>query len=270
MIKLFKSAVLGGALVCTRAVLGVALVCAACGKQEEAPAPAPEPQAAPVATPTPAPAAEPVGKGTVAGTVAFTGKAPVMPPLKRDTDPYCGKVKMTDEEVLVKDGKLQNVIVRVKGLAKEFPAPAEPAVINQDQCMYRPRVSGVVAGQTVLVKNGDQTMHNVHTYRGQTTLFNEAMPPIAGMTEKKHDFKAGEPDIIKWKCDVHPWMTGYLLVSAHPFFAVTGEDGAFTLKDVPAGKYTVEAWHEKYGAKTVEVTVEADKSADAKFEYTGS
>ena len=138
----------------------------------------------------------------------------------------------------------------------------------QEACMYRPRVSGVIAGQTIAIKNGDQTLHNIHTYRGEKTLFNMAQPP--GQPEIKQALKKGEPSVIKFKCDVHPWMTAYVLVSNHPFFAITGEDGKFALKDVPAGKYTVEAWHEKFGAKTVEVTVEPNKPSTADLSYTGA
>ena len=258
----------------TPSLIPVSLIVAAlsagcgCSKTEEAP-PTPVPTAEPTPPPAPAVPAAPAGFGTVEGSVAFTGTAPEMKPLDRKADPICAKTKANDEEILVNVNKtLRNVIVRVMGIDKDYDAPAEEAKIEQHDCMYRPRVSGVVAGQTVAIKNGDQTLHNVHTYRGEKTLFNMAQPP--NMPDIKQPLKKGEPQVIKFKCDVHPWMTAHVLVSNHPFFAVTGEDGKFALKDVPAGKYTIEAWHEKFGAKTVEVNVEPDKAATADLSYAGT
>ena len=130
--------------------------------------------------------------------------------------------------------------------------------------MYRPRVQAVVAGQPLQIKNSDQTLHNVHGYKGPSTLFNQAqIPGMAPINQKLTD----TDQVLKFKCDVHPWMTAYVLVSTNPFFAVTGDDGSYKITGVPAGKYTVEAWHERYGAKTAEITVEADKAAEAPFQY---
>jgi len=141
--------------------------------------------------------------------------------------------------------------------------------VEQTDCMYRPRVQGVVAGQTVQIHNGDQTLHNVHTYAGTKTLFNMAQPPIAGAKPITKTFKDETP-LIAFKCDVHPWMRGYVAVSTHPFFAVTDDKGSFALKGVPPGAYTVEAWHERFGTKATEVKVEAGKPATASFAYTGA
>jgi hypothetical protein len=107
-------------------------------------------------------------------------------------------------------------------------------------------------------------LHNVHTYKGPATLFNMAQPQ--GMPPMKKKF-ATVGDVVKFKCDVHPWMTGYVVVTDNPHFAVTGDDGSFEIKDVPAGKYTVEIWHEKYGSQTKELTVADGKAADLKSEF---
>jgi plastocyanin len=207
------------------------------------------------------------GTGTIKGAVKLTGKAPERKDLSMKADPFCAKQPAgKDEEVVVgTGGSLKNVAVRVaKGLSGAAPAPTQEAVLDQQGCMYRPRVVVVQAGQTIAIKNSDQTLHNVHTYKGAATLFNQAqvfgMPPI-----KKKFPTVG--DVVKFKCDVHPWMTGFALVSDNPHSAVTGDDGSFTISNVPPGTYTLEAWHEKYGTKTVEVTVAADKTADAKFEF---
>jgi plastocyanin len=234
--------------------------CSGCSKKEpEASATAP---AAPAAD-TPARAAvSSAGAGTVHGTVKLTGAAPAADPIPMKSDPYCAKQPAAKNEEVVAGagGGLKNVVVHVaQGLTEKYSPRAEDAVMDQQGCMYRPRVLVAQAGQTVLIKNSDQTLHNIHTYSGSATLFNQAevfgMPPI-----KKKFAKVG--DVVKFKCDVHPWMTGYLLVTDNPFYAVTGEDGSFTLRDVPAGKYTIEAWHERLGPQKAEVTVAAGKTAE--------
>lgn len=205
------------------------------------------------------------GNGSIKGSVKLTGKAPEPKELNMKADPFCAKRPAAkDEEVVVGGGgQIKNVVVRItKGLA----APAAPAtgeaILDQDGCLYRPRVLVAQAGQQVLIKNSDQTLHNVHTYKGASTVFNMAQPQ--GLPPMKKKFNAG--DIIKFKCDVHPWMTAYVVMTDNPHFAVTGDDGSFSIPNVPPGKYTVEAWHERFGTKTAEVTVAPDKPAELKLE----
>jgi plastocyanin len=162
-------------------------------------------------------------------------------------------------------GGLKNVVVHVaEGLSDKYGPMAQDAIMDQQGCMYRPRVLVAQAGQTVLIRNSDQTLHNIHTYKGTVTLFNQAevfgMPPI-----KKKFPSAG--DVVKFKCDVHPWMTGYLLVTDNPFYAVSADDGSFTVRDVPSGTYTIEAWHERLGTKKVQVTVAAGKTAELNLQF---
>ena len=231
----------------------------ACTKKEESPSSAPAAASpapgAPGAAATPPPAAN-----AIKGTVKLTGAVPEMKMLKREADPYCGKVQMKDEEVIVSpSGGLKNVLVRItKGVTGTYAAPATPASIDQTDCMFRPRVQGIMAGQPLTVRNGDQTLHNVHTYKGASTIFNQAEIPGLPPMVKKFD---GPSSIVKFKCDVHPWMTGFVGVTDHPFFAVTGDDGSFTIANVPAGTYTIEAWHERFGSATSDVTVSKDKPA---------
>lgn len=208
-------------------------------------------------------------KSTLSATVMFTGTAPTPAKLKREADPFCAKTAMTSEEVLVKDGKLANVLVRVKdGASGSFTAPTTNAIVDQVDCMYRPRVQGVVAGQTIEVKNSDKTGHNVHTYKGDETIFNRAQPQPGTFTKKGDELGVKEGPIA-FKCDIHPWMTGYVVVNTNPYFAVSDETGLAKI-ELPAGKYTLEAWHEKFGVKTAEVTVEEGKPAEVKFEYAGT
>src|SRR6266852_1764660 len=141
------------------------------------------------------------------------------------------------------------------------------AEIHQKDCMYTPRMIPAVVGQKIAAKNGDPVLHNVHTYLGAATVFNKGMPndkvpPI--------EYAAKDEGMLRWKCDVHPWMRGYTGITKHGLQAVSGGDGSFKIDNVPPGKYTVEAWHEKYGVKTQEVTVEAGKPAKATFKYDGT
>src|SRR6266403_1824535 len=204
---------------------------------------------------------------TIEGSIEFTGKAPTAGKLHREADPYCAKKPMTDPAVTVKGGKLENVWVHVtKGAKETAKPPAEAVEVDQKDCMYEPRFSTVVVGQKITAKNGDPILHNVHTYLGSSTLFNKGMPndkvpPI--------EYVAKEEGMIKWKCDVHPWMRGYTGVSKSGLQALS-KDGTYKIENVPPGKYTVESWHEKYGTKTQEVTVEAGKPAKADFKYDGT
>jgi len=239
----------------------------ACQK-ESAPAAAPAPVAAPTpaAPPVPAAAPAPAGPGVIQGTVKLNGKAPEMAMTKRDADPFCAKTPMKDEEVVVgPGGGLANVVVRVtEGASGHYDPPATPAVVDQSACMYRPRVQAIVAGQQLSIRNSDQTLHNVHGYKGPSTLFNQAeipgLPPIARKV-------GAADDVLKFKCDVHPWMTGYVVVNANPYFAVTGPDGKFKIAGLPPGKYTLTAWQERYGSKTLPVTVAEDKPAEVSFAF---
>ena len=205
--------------------------------------------------------------GSVDGTVKLVGKPPEAAPINMKADPYCAKQPSAkDQEVVVgKGGELKNVVVRIaKGVATPPAAPATPAVVDQSGCLYNPRIVVAQAGQTVEIKNSDMTLHNVHTYKGTQTLFNLAQ--VQDMPPSKKKFPT-VGDVVKFKCDVHPWMTGYVLVTDNPYFAVTGDDGKFDLTGVPAGKYTVEAWHEKYGTLTHDVTVTEGKPVDLKLEF---
>ena len=249
------------------AILALAASAMAGACQKESPA-APAPVAP---SPTPAAglvaaAAPPAGHAVIEGTVKLNGPAPEMEMTRRVADPFCAKTPTKEEEVVVGPaGGLSNVVVRItEGATGHYDPPASPAMLDQSACMYRPRVQAIVAGQTLSIRNGDQTLHNVHGYKGPSTLFNQAeipgLPPIAR--------KIGDAgDILKFKCDVHPWMTGYVVVSSNPFFAVTGPDGHFKITGVPAGKYTLTAWQERYGAKTAQVTVGDDKPTEVSFAY---
>jgi plastocyanin len=216
-----------------------------------------------------APAKE--GNATIKGVVSFSGKAPEMKvPAKRKDADFCKTKEIKYNAVLVAGGKLQDVLVRITpgGVPGNWKAPEKHAEIDQTDCMYAPRIQGVVAGQSIDIKNGDQTLHNVHTYRGTESLFNQAQPKGAAAISKE---TPDESSVMKFTCDVHPWMRGFVVVTDHPFFAVSGADGSFKIEKVPAGKYTIEAWHSQFGLlkkEAVEVKESGEVAVD--FEYKGT
>ena len=214
-----------------------------------------------------------VRAGEITGTVTYEGEAPKLKPLKMDADPICvGKHTedvMPQSIVLSERNTLGNIFVYVKsGLPKtNFPVPTEPVVINQQGCMYTPHVIGVMAGQPVKILNPDGTLHNVHALSKAKANpeFNLAMPKFR--TEITTVFK--EPEFMfPIKCDVHPWMGAWVTVMAHPYFAVTGVDGKFTIPKLPPGTYEVEAWHEKLGTQSASITITGDEKQEANFKFS--
>lgn len=207
---------------------------------------------------------------TLSGKALFTGTAPAAEAIKMDADPKCKMMHAsgatTDSVIVNANGTLKNVLVYVKsGVTGKFTAPKDAVVLDQKGCAYSPKVFGIQTGQPIRIHNSDDTLHNVHTLSKDNPQFNVGMPIKDMKIEKK--FAKAEP-IFKIKCEVHPWMASYCGVFDHPFFAVTGDDGSFSIKDLPAGKYTVEAWHEKYGVQTQEITVAGD-AGTADFTFKG-
>ncbi len=202
----------------------------------------------------------------IEGSVEFTGKPPTMGKLHREADPFCAKKPMNDESVLLKGNKLENVWVHVTKGAPDSKGTGS-VDMSQKDCMYRPRLTYAQVGQKVVAKNEDPTLHNVHTYLGAATLFNKGMPNAQA---KPIEYPLAEAGMIKWKCDVHPWMRGFSGVNKNPYQASTADTGDFKIDNVPPGKYTVASWHERYGEKTQEVTVAAGKPVKITFKYDGT
>jgi len=246
------------------------LLLSACGsktettetKKEEAPA-----AAAPAAAPV-----DDANAATVTGKVAFSGTKPTPRNISMDATPACARAHTTppkSQEVVVNDnGTLRNTFVWVKaGLPdKQWPAAATAVKLDQKGCMYEPHVFGVMANQNIEVTNSDPTNHNIHPQPKENREWNESQPPKG---EAKMKSFPRQEVMIPVKCNVHPWMRSYIGVVNHPFFAVTGDDGTFTIKGLPPGEYTIEAWHEKYGAKEMKVTVAPKDSKTADFDFKG-
>ena len=177
---------------------------------------------------------------------------------------------LLDESVIVNSGgTLKNVFVWVKrGLTGwRFPVPTEPANLEQKGCVFVPHVLGVQAKQKILIRNRDPLLHNLHSYCKRNRSFNFGQPNASA--EDTTSFRNPEV-MVNLKCDLHGWMNSYIGVLAHPFFAVTGDDGSFALSNLPPGDYTIEAWHEVYGTKTVRVTLSDKESRKLEIGFDGA
>jgi plastocyanin len=216
----------------------------------------------------PAPAATPIDPATVAtvsGTVKFDGTAPKAAKIDMSQDPAC-KGANEAENVVVDNGDLANVFVYVKdGLGnRAFDVPKDPVVLEQQGCKYHPHVLGVMAGETVDIKNADMTTHNIHPTPKDNREWNESQPPSSPAIEKNF---AREEIMLPVKCNQHPWMKMYINVVKNPFFAVTDKSGKYEIKGLPPGDYTIAFVQEKLGEQDQKVTVGAKeaKTVDASF-----
>jgi len=248
------------------ALLGLMLL-AACSKKEN---PESHPAASPTATPGPAATPiDPATVGSISGQVKFDGAAPKAQKIDMSQDPAC---KGTNEaETLVVDkGNVSNVFVYVKdGLGNHtFDVPKDAVVLDQSGCRYHPHVLGVMAGQTVQIKNDDPTTHNIHPTPKDNREWNESQPPQAAPIEKNF---AREEIMLPVKCNQHPWMKMYVNVVKSPYYAVTGPEGKYEIKGLPPGDYTIAFVQEKLGEQDQKVTIapKEAKTVDMTFKAGG-
>ena len=208
--------------------------------------------------------------GDITGTITLKGTPPAekeLTPIK--DDPYCstmypGALPTTHFYVVSAGGGLADVIVSLKGISgKSTGGSAAPVGIDQKGCLYHPQILAVQTGQKIIVKNSDTCVHNVHTVPKENAPQNMVQMP--GGADLNFTFDKPEP-FLKFQCDVHPWMFAWVSVFDHPYFAVSGGDGKFTIKNVPPGKYTLEATHRKLGVKTAEIEVK-DTGAAQNFTF---
>ena len=222
----------------------------------------------PVRTPTPLDHAT---TGVIAGTVRVDGAVPAMAEVRFGSFGECaaqhpGPVQAGD--LLAKDGKVENTFVWIKdGLGdRVFAVPDEQVEIDQTGCLYLPRVAGARAGQTIRFVNGDPLLHNVRGTPKASPQWNVSL----GRRGASRDVRVDRPEVmVSVRCDLHPWMQGLGVVD-HPYFAVTGADGAYALRDVPPGDYTVAMWHERLGTREAHVSLAPQGSATADFMLTAS
>jgi plastocyanin len=215
-------------------------------------------------------AAGPTGDATVTGTIRFAGTVPANPAIDMTEEAACRSKHTTppvDSQYVVTSGGLGNTFVYVKSGLPEgasYPAPAQAVVIDQQGCLYRPRVFGVQVGQKVEIKNSDPVLHNIKAVPAANRGFNISQPS-AGMTTTR-TFNTAEV-MVPLQCNVHSWMNAHVGVVPHPFFATSTADGKFSIKNLPPGTYTIEAWHEKLGTQTTTVTVGSGETKTADFNF---
>jgi len=221
-------------------------------------------------------------EGTISGVVSYNGTAPENKKIDTSADSACTSKSpdLKTEEWVVKDGKLGNTYVYIKdgtladgskiGDYGKWPNMPASATLDQNGCHYKPHVLGVVVNEPISITNSDPTQHNVHFTPKGNPDWNQGQ--ANGAPPLQHKLARAEV-MVPVKCNQHPWMKAYVAVSKHPFFAITAEDGSYSIKGVPPGKYTVVAWHEGGANGTeqkMEVTVAASGAGKADFAFGGT
>lgn len=207
--------------------------------------------------------------GTITGHIGYAGKAPGNPVIRMSVDPQCadinrGKMVIQEQALVARDGSVANTFVRLEGTFPPAAVPATPVVIDQRACVYGPRVVGLRVGQRLQIRNDDPLLHNVHSSSAGNNGFNVGQPK-AGMV---FEFVPATPEVmVRLGCDVHRWMTAFIGVVAHPYFAVSDVAGHFAIAGVPAGTYTLRTWHEQFGERESRVTVRAGATSAVDLIY---
>ena len=210
-----------------------------------------------------------VAPGTVEGTISYTGTPPKMKPIDMAKEPTCAKQHatpvMTESVVTGAGNTLEYVVVYVS--AGDLGAPAsQPVRYEQKGCEYVPHVATMEVNQPLEIYNDDQTSHNIHPMAKVNSEWNKSQPPGSPPIKTAYD----KAEFIPVKCNVHPWMHGYFAVLGTSHYSVSGDNGKFSLKGLPPGKYTLTAWHEKFGKQTQDVTVTSGGTAKVNFTFTAT
>lgn len=207
------------------------------------------------------------GGGTIQGKVVYHGPVKTRTVLPTKDKNVCGGIRKEPLVVVGDGGAVQDSVVFLKDVAAGKPWPEATAarpVLDQEKCRFEPHVQVARRGRIDIV-NSDPVLHNTHGYYGKRTAFNVALPIQGGKVTKL----LRSPGEVRIDCDAHGWMLAWIYVVDNPYFAQTGEDGAFSITDVPPGEYTLAVWQETLGLAEMPVTVAADGTTEVPVELTG-
>jgi hypothetical protein len=209
----------------------------------------------------------PAGSATISGKISYTGTPPKMKPIDMSKEPVCQKEHTppeTTQTVVTGDtNALQWVVVYISAGDQPGPTPTQTVRYDQKGCMYLPHVAVMQVSQPLEIDSSDPVAHNIHPMPRANAEWNKSQPPGAPPINTKWD----KPEFIPVKCNIHPWMHGYFVVLNTPHYAVTGEDGSFSLKGLAPGKYTVTAWQEQYGTQSQDVTITGSETKTVNFVF---
>lgn len=231
---------------------------------------APGPAAPPAPPPDAIAAGQSIGDAAIEGRVTFEGAPPPRRPIRMSSEAAChrpGAEALSEDVIVSPEGSLRNVVVHVtSGLGERvFAPPQSPALMDQVGCAFVPHVLDVQSNQLIDFANGDPVVHNVRAVGEKNRGFNISMP-ARGKTVRRY---FSLPEVVKIRCDIHAWMSAFVVVEGHPFHQVTGDDGSFALRGLPAGEYVVEAWHEKLGVQRQTVQVSGGETHTVDFTFRG-
>ena len=209
------------------------------------------------------------GGGSISGKALFSGTAPAREVVNVTKDKeVCAASEHLSDALVVDGNAIKNVIVSILDIesGKKIVLPSTNPSLDQNGCVFIPHVIAVAAGTTIDIINSDTVTHNVHTYPEENSAINKAQPPSLKVISIETEF--GEEDPMKVSCDYHGWMSSWVGIFEHPYFTVTGDDGSFTLDNIPAGAYEVKAWQEEMGELVKTVSVKAGETTSLDFEFT--
>jgi plastocyanin len=215
---------------------------------------------------------DPGTAGRLKGTIQFTGRKPARKTIDMSGDPACVAEhhgQAVDESVVVDaKGGLANAFIYIKsGLeGKVFEVPAVPVTLDQRGCWFVPRVIGIQTGQELEITNSDPVTHNVHPLAQVNREWNHSQGPGEPALARKFI----KPEVmIRVKCNIHSWMRAFIGVVDHPYFAVSGTNGTFEIRNVPPGDYVVAAWQESLGTQEQKITITPSGEIDVNFTFKG-
>lgn len=206
-----------------------------------------------------------VDGGSIQGQITFNGSVPMKTIIPTKDAQICGKKRKEPQILVSEDGRVQQAVVYLKGVkqGKAWGEPTANAVLDQKNCVFSPRVQIIPKGP-IDILNSDPLLHNTHGYYGKRTAFNLALPNEGQKITKQ----LKKPGLVKVDCDAHGWMLAHIHVADNPYYALSGDDGTFSITDIPAGNYSLVVWQKLTGETKMDVTVEGGKTAELDIELT--